>query len=121
MIRFFVARVPFTLASIVLLVALTAMGTAVIFAVGGGGSSAQVITDKPDYYYLETVIITGTGFAPNTYYAVPVLRPDGSYVKSDGSSGWDTVLTNGSGGFTYYYKLDSISGAYDVPASATRT
>ena len=110
----FSRRALFTLASSVFLVALVAAGLVLAVAVTGEGAAPKVTTDKPEYYYLETVIITGTGFAPNTYYAVPVLRPDGNYVKSDGSSGWNTVLTNGSGGFTYYYKLDSIAGAYDV-------
>jgi hypothetical protein len=103
------------LVGIFLLATLVAAGTGWIFIVGAEGDP-QVTTDKPDYYSNETVIITGTGFAANTYYDVPVLRPDGSYVKGDGSfqPGWDWVLTDGSGGFTYYYKLDGIPGTYWV-------
>jgi hypothetical protein len=72
------------LVGIFLLATLVAAGTGWIFIVGAEGDP-QVTTDKPDYYSNETVIITGTGFAANTYYDVPVLRPDGSYVKGDGS------------------------------------
>ena len=75
-------------------------------------------TDKEDYFAAETVPVTGSGFAPNTSYAIPIIRPDGSIVKGDGSlsPGWDTVTSNGSGGFTYLYKLDGIFGTYEVRA-----
>src|SRR5262249_16924223 len=45
-----------------------------------------------------------------------VIRPDGSIVKGDGSftPGWDKVLSNASGSFTYLYKLDGIAGTYQV-------
>lgn len=42
-----------------------------------------VSTDKPDYNPGETVTITGTDFTPNTSYAIPVKRPDGTFVKGD--------------------------------------
>jgi len=71
-------------------------------------------TDKPDYSSGETVTITGGGFAHDTYYDIPVIRPDGSIVKGDGSlvPGWDSVQSNGSGAFTYSYRLDGIPGKY---------
>jgi cysteine-rich repeat protein len=96
--------------------ALIGAGIAFIAAVEGGGADPQVTTDNPDYSSWETVTITGSYFAANSYYDVPVMRPDGSYIKGDGSfqAGWDTVLTDGSGGFTYHYKLDGIQGVYWV-------
>ncbi len=75
-----------------------------------------VTTDKPDYTPGETVIITGKGFAPSTSYDVPVTRPNGSVVVGDGSfqPGWDSVITDGGGAFTYNYKLNGIGGTYRV-------
>src|SRR5262245_7110450 len=79
-------------------------------------SVPSIVTDKPDYFTHETVTVTGSGFVANTYYDVPVIRPDGSIVKGDGSftPGWDKVLSNASGSFTYLYKLDGIAGTYQV-------
>jgi hypothetical protein len=75
-------------------------------------------TDKEDYRPEETVIITGTGFAPNAIYTIAVTRPDGSVVIGDGSftPGSDTVLTDASGNFTYNYILDGIMGLYRIDA-----
>ena len=75
-------------------------------------------TDKDDYSPEGIVTITGGGFAPNTLYAIPVIRPDGSIVTGDGSfsCGWDTVQSRGSGAFTYRYQLDGIVGIYEVRA-----
>ena len=60
--------------------------------------------------------VLGGGFAPNTLYDIPVVRPDGSIVKGDGSftCGWDTVQSDGSGAFIYLYQLDGIVGTYEV-------
>jgi hypothetical protein len=79
-------------------------------------AAPSVTTDKPDYFDNETVAITGSGFTANTSYDVPVIRPDGSIVKGDGSftAGWDTVVTDGSGAFTYLYKLNGTQGTYEV-------
>jgi len=79
-------------------------------------AAPAVTTDKLDYFDNETVTISGSGFAANTNYDVPVIRPDGTIVRGDGSFtfGWDTVLTNGSGAFTYLYKLDGVLGTYEV-------
>src|SRR5436309_210887 len=87
-----------------------------LLAVSSGSAAPAVTTDKADYYSNETAIITGTGFAPGASYDIPVIRPNGSIVKGDGSftPGWDTVAANGSGGFTYSYKLDGIQGTYEV-------
>ncbi len=69
-----------------------------------------------DYSPEEIVAVLGGGFAPNTLYDIPVVRPDGSIVKGDGSftCGWDTVQSNGSGAFIYLYQLDGIVGTYQV-------
>jgi len=81
-------------------------------------AAPTLTTDKDDYFSDETVIITGGGFAPNTRYDIPVVRPDGSIVKGDGSNdyGWDSRQSNVSGGFTYSYELDGIPGTYEVRA-----
>src|SRR3990172_1878132 len=91
---------------------------ATLLLVSGSNAAPAPSTDKADYYAAETVTVTGSGFASNTNYDVPVIRPDGSIVKGDGtlSPGWDTVTSNGSGGFTYLYELDGIFGLYEVRA-----
>jgi hypothetical protein len=60
-----------------------------------------LMTDKPAYAPEETVAVTGSGFLPNAHLDVPVIRPDGSIVKGDGTfaPGWDSVLADGSGDF----------------------
>jgi hypothetical protein len=81
--------------------------------------SPSLSTDKEDYGPEETVIITGTGFAPNAIYTIVVVRPDGSIVLGDGSftPGSDKILTDATtGSFTYNYILDGILGTYKVKA-----
>ena len=75
-----------------------------------------ITTDKDDYFSDETVTITGGGFAPDTDYAVPVIRPDGTIVTGDGTftPGWDSVSSDGVGAFTYLYQLDGIPGLYEA-------
>jgi hypothetical protein len=75
-----------------------------------------VTTDKADYYSNEIVTVTGTGFAANTSYDIPIIRPNGSIVHGDGSflPGWDTVTSDASGNFTYLYQLNGIKGTYVV-------
>ncbi|HUS82215.1 MAG TPA: hypothetical protein VM013_03025, partial [Dehalococcoidia bacterium] len=75
-----------------------------------------ITTDKDEYFSNEIVTITGSGFAPDTDYAVPVIRPDGTIVKGDGTftPGWDTVRSNAAGAFTYLYQLDGILGLYEA-------
>ncbi|NIO61080.1 MAG: hypothetical protein GTO35_00255, partial [Gammaproteobacteria bacterium] len=79
-------------------------------------STAAIWTDKADYTPGETVTVMGTGFVPNAYYDIPVIRPDGTIVPGDGSTtpGWDTVLADAYGSITYYYLLNGISGLYEV-------
>src|SRR3990172_1053981 len=79
-------------------------------------AAPTVTTDKADYYSSEIVTITGSGFAPNTDYDVPVIRPNGSIVKGNGSfsPGWDTVTSDAVGNFTYLYQLNGIQGTYEV-------
>jgi hypothetical protein len=90
-----------------------------ILAVHYRAQAAPVLTtDKDDYSPQGIVMITGGGFAPNTLYDIPVIRPDGSIVTGDGSfsCGWDAVQSHGSGAFTYRYQLDGIVGMYEVRA-----
>ncbi|MEM2941685.1 MAG: SdrD B-like domain-containing protein [Thermoproteota archaeon] len=79
-------------------------------------ATAAIWTDKEDYQPYETVTIHGSGFNPQAYYDIPVVRPDGTIVKGDGSNtpGWDTVQTDENGGFTYQYQLDGVEGLYEV-------
>jgi hypothetical protein len=102
---------------------LIGIAAAILLVMTPGSNAAPLLTtDKADYYAAETVTVTGTGFAPNTTYDIPIIRPDGSMVKGDGTltPGWDSVTSSGSGAFTYYYELDGIFGSYEVrtyPAS----
>ena len=83
-------------------------------------AAPYLTSDKVDYYSGDTAIITGAGFAPSTNYAIPVIRPDGTIVKGDGSfvPGWDKVQSDASGAFTYSYQLDGVAGLYEVRAYA---
>jgi hypothetical protein len=83
-------------------------------------AAPTLATDKADYYSSEMVTVTGGGFAGDTYYDIPVIRPDGSIVKGDGTftPGWDTVRSDSSGSFTYLYQLDGIFGTYEARAYA---
>ena len=77
-------------------------------------------TDKADYQPEEIVHAGGANFLPGAY-AVPVLRPDGTIVKGDGSfaPGYDLALVPpGSLTFTYDYTLDGIVGRYELRAYA---
>jgi hypothetical protein len=57
-----------------------------ILAVRYRAQAAPVLsTDKADYFSGETVTITGTGFAADTDYDFPIIRPDGTIVLGDGT------------------------------------
>jgi hypothetical protein len=78
-------------------------------------------TGKSDYFSGEIVDITGSGFAPGTIYALPVMRPDGSIVIIDpvtrvATPGWETVLSDAEGHLAYSYQLDGILGDYEARA-----
>ena len=79
-------------------------------------AAPTLTTDKDDYFASEIVTVTGGGFAANTLYDIPIIRPNGTIVKGDGSylPGWDTVQSDESGAFTYLYQLDGIDGTYEV-------
>jgi len=84
--------------------------------VAGEGTGPQVTTDKQDYEPFETAIITGTGFEAYALLDIPVIQPDGSIVKGDGTEtpGWDTVEADEFGDFTYYYTVPGQEGTYTV-------
>ena len=100
--------------------AVVAAAVAVVLLLSSDASAAPTLTtDKPDYFFFETVSITGGGFTPSSSYDIPVLRPDGKIVKGDGtgtSPVWDTVQANGTGDFTYLYHLGALAGLYEVRA-----
>ena len=88
-----------------------------ILAVRYRAQAAPVLTtDKADYFSSEIVTVTGTGFAADTDYDIPIIRPNGTIVKGDGTflPGWDSVHSGGSGEFVYYYQLDGIVGNYEI-------
>src|SRR3990172_8890703 len=93
-----------------------ALAVAVGVWVSISAAAATVTTDKANYLPHETVTITGAGFSSNASYDVPVIRPDGTIVRGDGTftTGWDTVVSDGSGSFTYPYELDGVEGLYQV-------
>ncbi|HWQ11726.1 MAG TPA: hypothetical protein VNL77_02940 [Roseiflexaceae bacterium] len=78
-------------------------------------------TGKPDYAPGEVVDIHGSGFAPNTTYAMPVKRPDGSIVVIDpvthlAAPGWEFAASDADGNLAYNYQLDGIIGLYEARA-----
>jgi len=79
-------------------------------------SVPTLVTDKADYAPEETVLVTGSGFTAGATYAIPVIRPDGTVVKGDGTftPGWDAVTADASGAFVYSYQLDGVLGSYEV-------
>ncbi len=81
------------------------------------GGVATVTTDKPEYGAFELVTITGSGFAASQVLDVVVTHPDGAVVTGDGTGtpGFDSVVADGTGAFTYYYQLnDYASGTFTV-------
>lgn len=116
-------------AILMLLFALTTLGTSVAHAAGttiacSPTGAETVVTDKSDYAPEETVHITGAGYAASCQATVRVTRPDGSIVKGDGSfeSGSDSVTTSTTGDLAYNYILDGIAGTYivDVVGAASQ-
>ncbi len=87
-------------------------------ATAGADPLPTLTTDKPDYAPEETVHISGTDFAPDVAYDMPVIRPDGSIVKGDGTflPGWDTTTSASDGTLLYDYILNGISGTYEARA-----
>ena len=89
--------------------------------VASAQGAATLSTDKADYHPGEIVHITGIGYAPDTEYAVPVKRPDGSIVTIDPSThvatpGWHTVTTDAGGHLVYDYQLNGVQGSYEARA-----
>ena len=93
----------------------------VVFAQDVALLATTLVTEKPDYAPGELVTVTGSGFTPNTQYALPVKRPDGSIVVINPVTheiveGWAVVSADGSGGFVYEYQLNGIPGQYEARA-----
>ena len=83
---------------------------AVLVSVNTVHAAASITTDKEDYSPGDTVIVSGSGFAPNSPITITVLRPDST---TDAVTG---VTSDGSGAFTASYQLDGITGTYTVTA-----
>ncbi len=63
-------------------------------------SILNLFTDKPDYAPTEKVIITGSGFTPNTRYEL-VITSDGLYNNT-------YIYTGMDGSFLFTYQLDGV-------------
>src|SRR3990172_6081203 len=63
-------------------------------------TSAQLITDKPDYAPTDTVVIFGSGFTPDEEYTLEITSETGNFKFSD------TVTSDESGSIFYTYQLD---------------
>ena len=120
-------RVPlFVIAAFSLLaVAFLGLGGLQRALVSGEETGPTVTTSREDYTPGDTVDISGSAFAPNAEVTVRVTRPDASVVTGDGSfapwpTSYDTVITDGEGGFQYYYVLNGILGQYLVEVLAGR-
>jgi hypothetical protein len=94
-----------------------------VWLIGGVSPYAAIAVPPPrltsnqaDYAPEETAVISGVNIAPSTSLDIPIIRPDNSIVKGDGSfaEGWDTVTSSATGAFTYDYHLDGIIGTYTV-------
>jgi hypothetical protein len=86
----------------------------------GANDPPTLTTNKTQYIHGEVVHITGSGFDPGTH-ALPVMRPDGSIVVRDPSTGgskagWDSVFADDNGNFSYDYQLDTLDGDYEARA-----
>ena len=85
----------------------------------------SIAPDKEQYLAGQTAILTGVDFAAAASLDIVVVRPDASIVKGDGSQtpGFDTLSSDGVGGFVYNYltnpELTEIDGRYDVTVYAT--
>ena len=103
------------------LVALLTIGCLTVFAQAQGGADATLTTDKADYHPGEVVHVSGTGFEPNTRYAMPVQRPNGSIVVIDPTThtatpGWEYATADANGDLNYNYQLNGVEGTYEVRA-----
>lgn len=63
--------------------------------------SATLVTDKADYAPTDTVLITGSGFSPNTEYTLVISSTDEPAVNFE-----TKITTNENGGLVYAYQLD---------------
>jgi hypothetical protein len=103
------------------LVALLTIGCLTVFAQAQGGAGPTLTTDKADYHPEQVVHVSGTGFEPNTRYAMPVQRPKGSIVVVDPTThtatpGWEYATADANGDLNYNYQLDGVEGTYEVRA-----
>jgi hypothetical protein len=81
---------------------------------------ATIWTDKPDYNPGETVLISGSGFAPNTQLTkIDITRPDLTIESCPMARCPDSLpVTNDTGSFSNYpYLLNGIEGTYTVNVS----
>jgi len=77
------------------------------------GTTPSLTTDKADYAPGEVVTVFGAGFTPDTTYAIPVMRPDGTIVTIDPFThaityGWE--ITEPAGWHSRHVRSPGLSG-----------
>jgi len=88
-------------------------------------TSAQLVTDKPDYAPTDAVVIFGSGFLPGKEYTLEITSETGNFKFGD------TVTSDESGSLFYTYQLDgtyrplylveALNSDGEIVASATFT
>ena len=76
-----------------------------------------VATDKVEYQPYESIQVTGSGYEPLCEVAVRIVRPNGTVVMGDGTSGTGAavVTTDAAGSFTFtYLRSSSLAGEHIV-------
>jgi hypothetical protein len=102
-----------------LLLAAATVAVALLVPAVASANTPTWTTDQQDYAPSQIVHFSGLGYAPNTTYSVPVMRPDGSIVIIDpvthqplGNPMWQTSTSDAAGNLEYDYQLDGVLGLY---------
>lgn len=87
-------------------------------------ATKAISSNQPLYQPGEVATLTGTGFGAGTTYAVPVVLPDGSTMRAQGtgptacnSTGincWNKVTADSAGNLIYQYTLATELGTYEA-------
>ncbi|MFY3740462.1 MAG: hypothetical protein HMLIMOIP_000900, partial [Candidatus Nitrosomirales archaeon] len=81
-----------------------------VFTTLSAYAEAMITTDKADYAPGETVIISGSGFLPNSSITLTITHPDLNIVT------W-SATSDANGSFTTTYTLDAFAETYTVTAT----
>src|SRR5574338_350626 len=80
------------------------------YAVANAQAAAQISTDKSVYTTGDIVIITGTGFLPDSTIDLSITHPDYNIVS------WK-AMSDENGGFETTYQLDAFAETYTITAT----